>query len=180
MDKNNILNKYKGIIVVDNFGAGKTTIIKEILKENENYIYLGDMFQVSEIRLRQVIDGGRFIFMEHTRLSEKEVDRFKRKGFFIGSIDEVKKIMKGNDVNNENDLEPIENIFNWWIMNIKILNKINDFIDRYFHFIFIVGIFYIPILANFLFGIIGMVLSMCFNFFIILSILVMNRHIKQK
>lgn len=113
MDKNNILNKYKGIIVVDNFGAGKTTLIEELLKENENYIYLGDMFQVSEIRLRQVIDGGRFIFMEHTRLSEKEVDRFKRKGFFIGSIDEVKKIMKGNDVNNENDLEPIENIFNW-------------------------------------------------------------------
>lgn len=65
-------------------------------------------------------------------------------------------------------------------MNIKILNKINGFIDRYFHFIFIVGVFYIPILANFLFGAIGMVLSMCVNFFIILFILVMNRHIKQQ
>ena len=91
MDKNNILNKYKGIIVVDNFGAGKTTLIKEILKENENYIYLGDMFQVSEIRLRQVIDGGRFIFMEHTRLSENEVDRFKRKGFLLVQLMKLRK-----------------------------------------------------------------------------------------
>ena len=79
------------------------------LKTNENYIYLGDMFQVSEIRLRQVIDGGRFIFMEHTRLSEKEVNRFKRKGFFIGSIESVKKLMEENNVNNE-EIELI-NIF---------------------------------------------------------------------
>lgn len=109
MGENAILNKFKGIIVVDDFGTGKTTLINEILKTNENYIYLGDMFQVSEIRLRQVIDGGRFIFMEHTRLSEKEVNRFKRQGFFIGSIESVKKLMEENNVNNE-EIELI-NIF---------------------------------------------------------------------
>ncbi|PJD02532.1 MULTISPECIES: hypothetical protein [Enterobacter] len=93
MDKNIVTNKYKGILVIDRCGSGKTTLIKEILKENENYIYLGDMFQVSEIRLRQVIDGGRFIFMEHTRLSEQEYNLFEEEGFFIGSIEEVKKLM---------------------------------------------------------------------------------------
>lgn len=101
MDKNAMLNKFKGIIVVDDFGTGKTTLINEILKTNENYIYLGDMFQVSEMRLRQVIDGGRFIFMEHTGLSKKEVNRFERKGFFIGSIESVKNLMEENNVNNE-------------------------------------------------------------------------------
>lgn len=47
--------------------------------------------------------------MEHTRLSEKEVNRFKRKGFFIGSIESVKKLMEENNVNNE-EIELI-NIF---------------------------------------------------------------------
>lgn len=101
MDKNTILDKFKGIIVVDDFGTGKTTLINEIIKTNENYIYLGDMFKVSEIRLRQVIDGGKFIFMEHTGLSEKEANRFKRKGFFIGSIESVKKLMEENNATNE-------------------------------------------------------------------------------
>ena len=147
MNKNIILNELKGIIVVGRYGTEKTTLINEILKTNEDYIYLDDvfdcMFGVSEmslISLRQAIDGGKFILIEHTRISEKEVDLFEGLGFFIGSIDSVKKLMKENNINLEYELEPIENIFNWWIMNIKILNKINDFIDRYFHFIFIVGI----------------------------------------
>lgn len=112
--------------------------------------------------------------------TEKPSEMFNElfKGMFERDINPV--VSKKKNIKTKNKLEPIENLFDWWFMNIKLLNKINDFIDRYFHFIFIVGIFYIPILANFLFGIIGMVLSMCFNFFIILSILVMNRHIKQK
>lgn len=120
MDKNIILNELKGIIVVGRYGTEKTTLINEILKTNEDYIYLDDvfdcMFGVSEMSLmslRQAIDGGKFILIEHTRISEKEVDLFEGLGFFIGSIDSVKKLMKENNINLEYELEPIKNIFNW-------------------------------------------------------------------
>lgn len=100
MNENIILNELKGIIVVDRYGTEKITLINEILKTNEDYIYLDDvfdcMFGVSEMSLmslRQAIDGGKFILIEHTRLSEKEVDLFEGLGFFIGSIDSVKKLM---------------------------------------------------------------------------------------
>ncbi|EPG2772100.1 TPA: hypothetical protein ACYUYS_005375 [Klebsiella pneumoniae] len=120
MNENIILNELKGIIVVDRYGTEKTTLINEILKTNEDYIYLDDvfdcMFGVSEMSLmslRLAIDGGKFILIEHTRLSEKEVDLFEGLGFFIGSIDSVKKIMKENNINLGYELEPIENLFDW-------------------------------------------------------------------
>lgn len=99
MDKDIILNEFKGIIVLDRYGTGKTTFINEILEANENFIYLGNM--VSETTLNHFIDTGKFILMEYARLSEKEFDRFKRKGFFIGSIESVKKLMEENNATNE-------------------------------------------------------------------------------
>ncbi|EHG5578162.1 hypothetical protein J5M93_004523 [Salmonella enterica] len=120
MDKDIILNEFKGIVVLDRYGTGKTTFINEILEANENFIYLGDM--VSETTLNHFIDTGKFILMEHARLSENEFDRFKRKGFFIGSIESVKKLMEENNANNVKN-EGIELIKIFEDIEIKMKKK---------------------------------------------------------